>query len=114
MDELLGSSLGAFLGLTLVLFGAAGIMTGRALATTWRPGWQIVPYGILMGLANRFFSYALFDGDLLSLCGMVIDTGYIILIGYFAYGVTRAYKMVRQYPWAIERTGLTSWRDKIS
>ena len=114
MDNLLGNDWRVFAGLTLVLFGIAAAMTGRALATTWRPGWQVVPYGVLMGCADRFFNYALFEEELLSLSGFVIDTAYIISMSIFAHKVTMAYKMLRQYPWIVERTGLMSWRDKTS
>ena len=60
--EFFGSTLGDFIGVTLVLFGGAAFMTGQALAGTWRPLWQIVPYGLLLAAADRFFSWGLFDG----------------------------------------------------
>ena len=62
---LLGASPGTFLGLTLLLFGAAALATGRALARRWRPAWQTLPYAVLLGLADRFLLYALFHGQVL-------------------------------------------------
>ena len=48
--------------MTVILFGGAAFMTGQAIAETWRPGWQIVPYGLLLGLANAVPDFALFAG----------------------------------------------------
>ena len=56
-------SLAVFIGLTIMLFGFAAAMTGHALAANWRPLWQLFFYTALLGLANRFLVYALFDGD---------------------------------------------------
>ncbi|HEX6980012.1 MAG TPA: hypothetical protein VF342_12000 [Alphaproteobacteria bacterium] len=110
MTDLLGSELGDFIGVTVVLFGAAAFMTGQALAGTWRPYWQMIPYGLLLTAANRFFSWALFGGELLSLSGFVIDAIVLIVIGSVAYRLTRVYRMTTQYPWLYERAGLFSWR----
>lgn len=109
---LLGSHIVDFVGLTLILLGAGAFMTGRAIAITWRPQWQVLPYGLLLGLTSRFFSFALFQGDLLSIGGFLINTAVLTAIAYFAFRLTRAYKMVRQYPWAYERDGLFGWKDK--
>src|SRR4051794_38630702 len=81
MSELLGGSIGDFIGVTLVLFGGSAFMTGQALAGTWRPLWQMVPYGFLLAAADRFFSWALFEGELLSPLGFAIDAVVIIVIG---------------------------------
>ena len=35
----------------------------RALADTWRPAWQNVVYGLLLGVANRLFQNFLFAND---------------------------------------------------
>jgi branched-chain amino acid transport system ATP-binding protein len=112
MTELFGGSIGDFIGVTLVLFGGSAYMTGQALAATWRPIWQMVPYGFLLAAANRFFSWALFEGDLLSPLGFVVDAVVIIVAGVFAYRLMLAHKMSRQYPWLYERAGLLSWRTR--
>ena len=112
ITELLGSSIGDFIGVTLVLFGGASFMTGQALATTWRPLWQMAPYGFLLAAANRFFSWALFHGQLLSPIGFAVDAIVMIVIGVFAYRLMLAHKMTSQYPWLYERTGLLSWRTR--
>lgn len=108
--EFFGSTLGDFIGVTLVLFGGAAFMTGQALAGTWRPLWQIVPYGLLLAAANRFFSWGLFHGKLLSPSGFVIDAAIVIGIGCLAYRLTLVHKMTAQYPWLYERAGLFGWR----
>jgi hypothetical protein len=113
ITELLGGAVGDFIGVTLVLFGGSAFMTGQALAGTWRPLWQMVPYGLLLAAANRFFSWALFEGELLSPTGFAIDAIVIIVIGVFSYRLMLAHKMSNQYPWLYERTGLLSWRTRV-
>jgi hypothetical protein len=66
---LLGTSMPVFLGLTIVVIGFAAFMTGQALANTWKPVWHVVIYCLLLGLADRFLTFALFDGELLSVTG---------------------------------------------
>ena len=112
MTDLFGGSIGDFIGVTLVLFGGSAFMTGQALAGTWRPVWQMVPYGLLLAAGNRFLSWALFEGELLSPTGFVVDAAIIIAIGLFAYRLMLAHKMSCQYPWLYERAGLLSWRAR--
>ena len=38
----------------------AAWLAGRAIAQTWRPWWSAVAYMLILGLAVRFFHYALF------------------------------------------------------
>ena len=112
MISLLGTSLPVFIGLTVLIMGFASFMTGQALANTWRPQWQAIPYALLLGLADRFLTWGLFEGELLSLTGYVIDTLVLLAISLTAFRLTRARKMVTQYPWIYERAGLFSWREK--
>jgi hypothetical protein len=110
--SLLGASWASFVGLTLLLFGAAALATGRALALSWRPAWQAVPYALLLGLGDRFLLYALFDGALLSASGYAIAAAILLLLALVGYRHTRARLMVRQYPWLYERAGPFSWRER--
>lgn len=112
MQDIVGTTWPVFVGVTVILIGGASYMTGQALAGRWRPQWQIVPYGLLLGFADRFLVYALFDGELLSLSGYVVDTLVIGVIAFASYRKTRARKMVTQYPWLYERQGLFGWRDR--
>ena len=98
--------------ITLILGGGCALMTGRALALNWRPQWQMVIYCLLLGLADRFLIYALFEGDLLLLSGFVCDSLTLMAIAFLTFRVTRARQMVRQYPWAYERSWLLGWRTK--
>ncbi len=98
---------------TVIMVGFAAFITGQALASTWRPMWQMIPYGIMLGFADRFLVWGLFDHvDGLSISGYAIDTAYLIAVGLAAYRLTQARKMVTQYPWLYERTGRFGWRDK--
>ncbi|KAB7742099.1 hypothetical protein F2P47_02145 [Parvibaculum sedimenti] len=102
------------LGITLVLIGGCALMMGRALALNWRPGWQMLPYSLLLAIADRFLVFALFQGELLSLTGYMADFAVLLCVAGFAFQVVRARQMVRQYPWAYERAGLLGWRDRSS
>lgn len=109
---LFGEDISVFIGITLVLFGGTAFMTGQALAQTWRPIWQCIPYALLLGVADRFLCFALFQAPLGSLPLYVLDTALLMATALFAYRATRAYKMVTQYPWLYERAGLLSWRER--
>ena len=97
---------------TAIIVGFAAFMTGQALANTWRPAWQMLPYGLMLGFADRFLVWGLFGGDGLSVSGYAIDTAYLIAVGVAAYRLTRARRMVTQYPWLYERAGPFGWRDR--
>ena len=112
MQELVGTNLTVFIGLTVIIMGFASYMTGQALANTWRPSWQLVPYVMLIGCADRFLVYGLFDGELWQLSGYIIDTVVLLLIAAAAFRLNRARKMVSQYPWLYELTSPLTWREK--
>ena len=112
MESILGTTLGVFTTVTVVVMGGAAFMTGRALAGTWRPLWQVLAYCVLMGLASRFLIYALFEGELLSLTGFLADVAVLTSIGLVSYRVRHVSRMVQQYPWQYERTGPWTYREK--
>jgi hypothetical protein len=112
MEALLGTSVGVFVGVGVVLFGFGAFMTGQALAQTWRPMMQLVPYTLLLAVAARFFTFALFDGRLLSLSGFLATWVVLLLVCAASYRMTKARRMVVQYPWLYERAGLFAWRPK--
>ena len=99
-----------FIAITVIVFGFVSFMTGRALAATWRSIWWILPYSILLGLVDRFFTWALFDGVLLSPVGYLADTLVLLALSLTAYRMTQVRKMVRQYPWLYARSGPFAWR----
>ncbi len=110
MEALGGTTFGVFLGLTVVLAGGAAVMTGQALARTWRPLWQVVFACLGLGMVDRFFVFSLFDGPLLSLAGYAFDTMVITIMGLVAYRLAWVAKMVQQYPWLWERASPWSAR----
>lgn len=112
METILSTSLGVFIGVTVCLMGFVAYMTGQALAHTWKPLWHAIVYCLLLGFVDRFLTFALFDGVLLSLTGYIIDTALLIGITCIAYRLNQAQKMVDQYPWLYERAGIFAWREK--
>jgi hypothetical protein len=101
-----------FLFVTVILGGGAAFQAGRAMASKWRPVWLTIFYMILLGLAVRFFQFALFDGHLLSLHYFITDTLILILVAMLGFRLTRVGQMTSQYPWLYERSGPLSWREK--
>ncbi len=112
MHDLLGASIWEFLGLTIILFGAASWMMGQALALTWRSFWHLVPYAALLAAADRFLSFSLFGEKLLSVTGFLIAWSVLTAIALIGFRATRAGQMAAQYPWLFERSGPLSWRAK--
>ncbi len=112
MSALIGGSESAFFGMTVVLFGFAAFLAGQATAQSWRPGWQILPQALLLAAADRFLLYALFGAELVSSGGFLIAAAILAAITAAAYYLTRARKMVQQYPWLYERRGPFGWREK--
>ena len=97
--------------LTVVIGGGATALSGRAIALAWRPSWQAVIAALLLCAAARFFHFALFQGELLSLPSYACDTAIFVIAGMLAWRATRAYQMVQQYPWLYARSGPLGWRE---
>jgi len=112
MLDLTGTTWPVFLGVTVVLFGAGAFLMGQALAETWRPYPQTLIYCLLIGFGDRFATFALFQGELLSWSGYIVDTLVLLGIASVAYRLTQARNMVSQYPWLFDRAGLFGWRSK--
>ena len=87
---------------------------GRAIATTWRPWWQVVLYAFILGGAVRFFHFALFQATFLTLHYFLVDSAVCLLFGATGFRAARAAQMVTQYRWLNERRGLLRWRRKPS
>jgi hypothetical protein len=113
--DLVGSvSWPVFIFVTLVLFGWVAVMAATALARMWRPWWQNIVYGLVLGLANRVLEMMLFDGPLLSLQGYIVDTTYIVIVMLLVYRAALTRRMLIQYPWLYERVGPFEWRTKVT
>ncbi len=111
-ETLFGTTPAVFLGITVVFMGGCAIMAGQALARTWRPLWHVLPYGLLLGAANRFLVYALFNGQFLSLCGYLLGAATLLLLAASAHRATRAGQMASQYPWLYKRAGWFRWTER--
>lgn len=92
-------SLTTFLVLSVALGGAAAIATGKAIAETWKPYWQLVWYMLLLTASVRFFHYALFHEQLLSITGYVATLTVIFTLAAFGHYRARRRQMREQYGW---------------
>ena len=89
-----------FLLCTVLLGGAAAYVTGKAIAETWRPFWQVIAYGLTIGLAVRFIHFALFEERLLSLRNYAIDCAILLALAAGGYVLARRRQMETQYGWS--------------
>ncbi len=112
MVEFLGTTWTVYLLITVIIIGFAAYMTGQALAKTWRPVWQVFVYCILLGFADRFLVFALFEGQLLSISGYLFDTLTLTVMAFFSYRYSMTRTMADQYPWLYERVGFFALRKK--
>ena len=117
----------SLLALTFILFGGAAALMGNAIAETWRPWWQNLTYGALLAVGDQFLGFALFKGPFVidslvssdaqpfgpALLEYLLDFVVISIFALFSYRLTKTRKMVSQYPWLYERSGLLTWRAKI-
>jgi len=93
------NTLYVFLVLTLVLGGGAAWSTGRAVASTWKPYWQLVWYMILLAAAVRFFHFALFQEPLLAPGNYLVDLAVLFCVAAIGHRMTRRGQMATQYGW---------------
>jgi hypothetical protein len=100
----LGSSPAIFIGLTVVLVGSAAILTGRAVGGNWKPAWHVVAACFGLALADRFLTYALFQGELVNFWGLVVNFVVLTAMGLASWRIALVGKLVGQYPWRYRRT----------
>jgi predicted permease len=89
--------LGAFVLVTLIIGGGAAWLTGRAIALTWRPWWQVVVYALVLAAAERFLHFALFEGTFLSAYYYAVDAAITLVFACLGLRITRSRQMTRQY-----------------
>lgn len=117
IEALIDIEMPVFIGMTLVVMGGAAILTGNAVAGSWRSAWQVCFYGLLLGIATRFFSLALFYSDPFFTPerwarGAVVDAVCLIVYGLLAYRLTYVARMAKQYPWQVRRLGLFFYTNR--
>jgi hypothetical protein len=94
-----------FLGLSVVIGGAASYSAGHALALRWRPIWQTLAYAMLIAAMVRFLHYALFAEPLLSLKEYGLDFAAALGFNLVGFKLTRRRQMERQYGAILTRDG---------
>jgi hypothetical protein len=112
MTWLSDDSLPMFLVLTVILGGGAAFLAGRGLARAWKPFGRVFFYMALLAAAVRFFHYALFDGELLSLYYYLVTYAVLVAAACLGFRFMRTMQMVTQYRWLYVRTSPLSWRDR--
>jgi len=112
VSTFLGTDAGTWLLVSGAVMGLCAALTGQALASAWRPLWQVVPYALLLAAVARFLIFALFDGTLLAPTGYLSDAAALIALAVLAHRATAVRLMARQYPWLYERSGLFALRRR--
>ncbi len=105
-------SFGIFVLVTIILGGGAAWLSGRAVAGTWRPAWQVFVYCLILGGAVRFIHYALFGGTLVSPHYYLVDTAVLMALGFLGFRAARVSQMVTHYRWLNEADGPLRWRRR--
>jgi len=92
-------NLSIFLVLSVVLGGGAATITGKAIAETWKPYWQLIWYMLLLAAAVRFAHYALFQETLLSSTGYLATLAVLVALAALGHYRARRRQMRDQYGW---------------
>jgi len=109
-DLVVEVSRGDFALITLFLGGGAAWLSGRAIASTWRPYRQAILYAVLLGCVVRFFHFALFEGTLLSLHYFLTDTAFLAAVSTLGFRAERAAQMSTRYGWLYGKAGRFGWK----
>lgn len=88
-----------FVLVTIVMGGLAAYATGSAIASTWRPIWQLFVYGVMLAGAVRFIHFALFEEPFLAPRSFLVDLVFLLIVVWSGFQVTRRHQMQRQYDW---------------
>jgi small-conductance mechanosensitive channel len=96
----------------MVLCMGAAWMTGRSIASEWKPLWNLALGVLGLGFGTRFLHFALYDAPFLSFSRYVVDTAVLAVVAYIGYLFTRTNQMTRQYHWQYEKASPISWREK--
>lgn len=105
-------SIWEFLLVTVILFGGAAYLTGRAIAREWSSNRTLVIYMILLAAGCRFIHYALYGGTLIAPYYYLVDLIVLLGLAFLGKRITRARQMARQYGFLYSRSGPLSWKGK--
>jgi hypothetical protein len=95
----------------LLCMGAAW-MTGKAIATDWKPLWELFAAAMLLGAGSRFLHFALYQAQFMSPLRYITDTVLLAVVAWLGYQYTRTNQMTRQYHWLYEKASPLSWKAK--
>jgi hypothetical protein len=90
---------------TIGMGGAAAYLSGRAIAQTWRPFWQVPLYMLALAAVVRFFHFALFGEPFLSLPSYAVDFATAFAASALGYRTVRGHQMRTQYGWLMRASG---------
>ncbi len=93
-----------FLLVTVIMGGMAAYATGSAIASTWRPRWQLVVYGLLIAGAARFIHHALFHEPFVAPRSYAVDLAVLLAAATLGFRLTRQRQMREQYDWLVTGT----------
>lgn len=96
------SGLVIFIFVTVLLGGLAAFVSGRVIAQTWRPLWQLPLYMAVLALAVRFIHFAIFGEVLVSLRNYVVDLAALLVLAGLGFRTMRARQMAEQYGWLVK------------
>jgi hypothetical protein len=108
------SSVFIFILVTIVMGGAAGYSSGKAIAQTWRPGWHLVASALGLGVAVRFIHFGLFGASFLTPQYYVVDSLLVLLATFAGFRLTRVKQMTARYRWLYEPTSAFTWKSAAS
>jgi hypothetical protein len=86
-----------FLLLTVILGGGMAFVSGKSIAETWRPLWQVPVYSLLLAAAVRFMHFALFEEVFISGRNFLVDYVVIAALAFLGYRMARTQQMSTQY-----------------
>ena len=86
-----------FLLLTVVLGGTAAFVSGKSIAETWRPLWQVPVYMVVLAAGVRFLHFALFEEKLLSPGSFAVNYLILITLAVIGFRLARSRQMQTQY-----------------
>jgi hypothetical protein len=91
------NGLWVFILLTVILGGGMAFVSGKSIAETWRPLWQVPAYMFLLSLAVRFSHFALFEEVMVSGRNLLVDFSVLLGLALIGYRVARQRQMATQY-----------------